>query len=120
MGDPLGGDIQQVLFYLPTFILLIALCHCILYDATQKIVVHHRKPPMNTLYNSDINESCLEGVNRQNLKFTSASFLASFLLEAKPTFTNFPKTHHTLESSRAMSNHLGGFTSKSSKCFMSA
>jgi hypothetical protein len=38
----------------------------------------------------------------------------------KQTFTNFSKTHHTLGSSRVMPNHLGGFTSKSNKCFMSA
>jgi hypothetical protein len=34
----------------------------------------------------------------------------------KRTFTNFPTTHHNLGSSRAMLNHLGGFTFKSNKC----
>jgi hypothetical protein len=47
--------------------------------------------------------------------FTSLA-LSSFLSEAKQTFTSFPKTHHTLRSSRATSSHLGGFTSKSNKC----
>jgi hypothetical protein len=46
---------------------------------------------------------------------TSLAF-ASFLSEAKQTFTNFPTAHHNLESSRAMPSHLGGFTSKSNKC----
>jgi hypothetical protein len=32
----------------------------------------------------------------------------------------FSKTHHTLGSSMAMSSRVGGFTSKSNKCFMSA
>jgi hypothetical protein len=41
--------------------------------------------------------------------------LASFLLEAKRTFTNFPTAHHNLGSSWVMTNHLGGFTSKSNK-----
>jgi hypothetical protein len=36
------------------------------------------------------------------------------------TFTNFPKTHHTLGNSRAMPSYLGGFTSKSNKCFTDA
>jgi hypothetical protein len=45
--------------------------------------------------------------------FTSS---CSFLSIAKWIFTNFLKTHHTLESSRATPSHLGGFTSKSDKC----
>jgi hypothetical protein len=42
--------------------------------------------------------------------------LASFLAEAKRTFTNFSTAHHNLGSSRVMLSHLGGFTSKSNKC----
>jgi hypothetical protein len=38
----------------------------------------------------------------------------------KPTFTNFYKTHHTLKSSRVTPSRLGGFTSKSNKCFTDA
>jgi hypothetical protein len=34
----------------------------------------------------------------------------------KQTFTNFPMAHHNLRSSRAISSHLGDFTSKSNKC----
>jgi hypothetical protein len=48
--------------------------------------------------------------------FLTSLSLASFLLEEKRTFTNFPMTHHNLGSSRAMPSHLGGFTSKSNKC----
>jgi hypothetical protein len=46
----------------------------------------------------------------------STKLLLFFLPEVNQTLTNFPKTHHTLESSRAMPSHLGGFTSKSNKC----
>jgi hypothetical protein len=48
--------------------------------------------------------------------FLTSLALASFLSEAKRTFTNFPTAHHNLGSSRATPSHLGGFTSKSNKC----
>jgi hypothetical protein len=48
--------------------------------------------------------------------FLTSLALASFLSEAKRTFTNFFKTHHTLGSSRVTSSCLGGFTFKSNKC----
>jgi hypothetical protein len=48
--------------------------------------------------------------------FLTSLALASFLLEAKRTFTNFPTAHHKLGSSRATPSRLGGFTSKSNKC----
>jgi hypothetical protein len=47
--------------------------------------------------------------------FLTSLALASFHLEAKRTFTNFLKTHHTLGSSRATPSRLGGFTSKCNK-----
>jgi hypothetical protein len=47
--------------------------------------------------------------------FCTSLALASLLSEVKRTFTNFPKTHHMLGSSRAMPSHLGGFTSESIK-----
>jgi hypothetical protein len=34
----------------------------------------------------------------------------------KQTFTNFPTAHRNLGSSKATTNRLGGFTSKSNKC----
>jgi hypothetical protein len=48
--------------------------------------------------------------------FLTSLALASFLAEAKRTFTNFPTAHHNLGSSRATPSRLGGFTSKSNKC----
>jgi hypothetical protein len=48
--------------------------------------------------------------------FLTPLALASFFSEAKRTFTNFPKTHHMLRSSRVTPSRLGGFTSKSNKC----
>jgi hypothetical protein len=48
--------------------------------------------------------------------FLTSLALASFLVKMKRTFTNFSMAHHNLESSRAKSSHLGGFTSKSNKC----
>jgi hypothetical protein len=49
--------------------------------------------------------------------FLTLLALASFLLEVKRTFINFPTTHHNLGSSRVTPSHLGGFTSKSNKCY---
>jgi hypothetical protein len=48
--------------------------------------------------------------------FLTSLALASFLSEAKQIFTNFPKTHRTLGSSRAIPSRLEDFTSKSNKC----
>jgi hypothetical protein len=48
--------------------------------------------------------------------FRTSLALASFLSEVKRTFTNFPKTHHMLMSSRVMPSRLGGFTSDGNKC----
>jgi hypothetical protein len=48
--------------------------------------------------------------------FLTSLPLASFLSEVKQTFTNFPKAHHNLVSSRVMPSRLGDFTSKSNKC----
>jgi hypothetical protein len=50
--------------------------------------------------------------------FSLIHYLASFLMEAKWIFTNFPKAHHKLGSFRAARSRLGGFTFKSNKCFM--
>jgi hypothetical protein len=47
---------------------------------------------------------------------SSIHCLASFLVEVKRTFTNFPMAHHNLESSRTTPSHLGGLTSKSNWC----
>jgi hypothetical protein len=49
--------------------------------------------------------------------FLTSLTLASFLLEVKRNFTNFPTTYHNLENSRATSSRLGGFTSKRNKCY---
>jgi hypothetical protein len=49
--------------------------------------------------------------------FLTSLALASFLSEVKRTLTNFPTTHHNLESSRAMPSRLGCFTSKSNKYY---
>jgi hypothetical protein len=51
--------------------------------------------------------------------FPTPLTLGSFLAEAKRkrTFTNFPMAHHNLGCSRATPSHLGGFTSKSNKCY---
>jgi hypothetical protein len=49
--------------------------------------------------------------------FLTSLALASFLMEAKQTFTNFPTAHHKLGSSRVTPSRLGGFTSKSNKCY---
>jgi hypothetical protein len=43
----------------------------------------------------------------------------SFCRWSGPSQT-FPRLHHMLGSSRATPSYLGGFTSKSNKCFMSA
>jgi hypothetical protein len=48
--------------------------------------------------------------------FLTSLALASFLTEAKRTFTNFPMAHHNFGSSRATPSRLGGFTYKSNKC----
>jgi hypothetical protein len=52
-----------------------------------------------------------------SIAFLTSLAFASFLSEVKRTFTNFPMTHHNLESSRAMPSRLGGFTFKSNKCY---
>jgi hypothetical protein len=46
--------------------------------------------------------------------------ISEVFLSQKLAFTNFSKTHHMLESSRAMPSFLGGFTSKSNKRFTDA
>jgi hypothetical protein len=46
--------------------------------------------------------------------------LASFLVEAKRIFINFLTADHNLGSYRTTPSRLGGFTSKSNKCFISA
>jgi hypothetical protein len=51
-----------------------------------------------------------------SIAFLTLLALASFLVEVKQTFTNFPMAHHNLGSSRVMPSHLGGFTYKSNKC----
>jgi hypothetical protein len=51
-----------------------------------------------------------------SITFPTELALASFLVEAKWTFTNFSIAHHNLRSSRATPSRLGGFTSKSNKC----
>jgi hypothetical protein len=48
--------------------------------------------------------------------FLTSLALASFLAEAKRTFTNFFVAHHNIGRSRVMPSRLGGFTSKSNKC----
>jgi hypothetical protein len=48
--------------------------------------------------------------------FLTSLALASFLSEAKQTFTNFLTAHHNLESSRATPSRLGDFNFKSNKC----
>jgi hypothetical protein len=48
--------------------------------------------------------------------FLTSLALASFLLEAKWTFTNFPMAHNNLRSSMVTPRHLGGFAFKSNKC----
>jgi hypothetical protein len=48
--------------------------------------------------------------------FLTSLALASFLAEAKQTFTDVSTMPHNLGSSRATPSHLGGFTSKSNKC----
>jgi hypothetical protein len=63
--------------------------------------------------------SCSQGqpqAGSLSTAFLTSLALSSFLLEVKRIFTNFPKTHHTLGSSRVTSSRLGGSTSKSNKC----
>jgi hypothetical protein len=48
--------------------------------------------------------------------FITPLAFSSLLVEAKRTFTNFHMAHHNLESSRASTSRLGGFTSKGNKC----
>jgi hypothetical protein len=58
-------------------------------------------------------------VSFNHFPHTTKLLLLSFQRQSGPSQT-FPRLHHMLGSSRATPSHLGGFTSKSNKCFTSA
>jgi hypothetical protein len=85
-------------------------------DLFAKVQNHHHVIPMSPLRRLELPiKSQLQGVPFSTT-FLTLIALASFLAEAKQAFINFLMAHYNLGSSRAMSSHLGGFTSKSNKC----